>query len=177
MTQRRSNAPRGSKPRPHSAGILLYRQEPSGPRVLLAHPGGPFFAKKDAGAWSLPKGLVDADEELEAAARREFEEECGWRPEGDLVALGESTLRSSKRVTGFALQVAESDDAVLARFNPGHFTMEWPPRSGKTAEFPEVDRIDFFSLDEARTKINSAQAVFLDRLIDFLRSPPLDGEG
>ena len=132
--------------------------------MLLAHPGGPFFAKKDAGAWTLPKGLVDPGEDLAAAACREFAEELGWAPEGELTPLGEATLISGKRVTGFALRVADLEESLLAQFVPGVFIMEWPPRSGKMAEFPEIDRIAFFSLDEAREKINAAQAVFLDRL-------------
>jgi predicted NUDIX family NTP pyrophosphohydrolase len=167
MNGRRSTRGRAPQPRPHSAGILLYRETPTGPRVLLAHPGGPFFAKKDAGAWSIPKGLIDSGEEPEAAARREFEEECGWRSDGDLAPLGEATLRSGKRVIAFALRVDDSEDALLSKFAPGRFTMQWPPRSGKQVNFPEVDRIEFFSLDEARTKINPAQAVFLDRLADL----------
>jgi predicted NUDIX family NTP pyrophosphohydrolase len=150
--------------RSHSAGILLYRQTPGGPRVLLAHPGGPFFAKKDAGAWTLPKGLISPSEDVEAAARREFAEELGWQPAGPLAPLGDATLRSGKRVTAFALLSADQESEILGRFHPGLFTMEWPPRSGKMAEFPEIDRIEFYSLPEARAKLNPAQAAFLDRL-------------
>ncbi len=129
-----------------------------------AHPGGPYFAKKDVGAWTLPKGLIGAREEPAAAALREFEEEAGWRPAGELQSLGEATLRSSKVVAGFALATIEEEDAILAQFSPGQFVMEWPPRSGRHVEFPEIDRIAFFSLAEARVKINAAQAAFLDRL-------------
>jgi predicted NUDIX family NTP pyrophosphohydrolase len=164
MSEKRRLPKRADSSRLQSAGILLYRETPSGPRVLLAHPGGPFFARKDAGAWTLPKGLVDPGEDLGAAARREFAEELGWTPQGDLMPLGETTLKSGKRVTGFALRVTDMEESLLARFAPGVFTMEWPPRSAKSAEFPEIDRIEFFSLDEARIKINPAQTVFLDRL-------------
>jgi predicted NUDIX family NTP pyrophosphohydrolase len=149
---------------PRSAGILLYRVEQNAPRVLLAHPGGPFFAKKDLGAWTIPKGLVDPGEDPRDAARREFAEELGWRPTGELVDLGEVTLRSGKHITAFALRSEEAEASMLARFNPGTFTMPWPPRSGKLAEFPEVDRIEFFPLAEAARRLNPAQAPLLDRL-------------
>jgi predicted NUDIX family NTP pyrophosphohydrolase len=152
---------------PHSAGIVLYRETPASLRVLLAHPGGPFFAKKDAGAWTLPKGLLNPDEDTAAAARREFAEECGWRPDGGLVPLGEVKLRSGKRVAGFALLTQETEESLLAKFAPGTFTMEWPPRSGASDEFPEVDRIEFFSLEEAKPKLNPGQIPFLDRLAEL----------
>ena len=163
MSNKPSKA-RASRTSPVSAGILLYRETDDGVRVLLAHPGGPFFAKKDVGAWTIPKGLVGADEELAAAALREFEEELGWRPEGELTPLGEVTLKSGKRVIAFALRSHEEEAAMLARFAPGVFRMEWPPKSGKMAEFPEVDRVAFFSLDEARDKLNPAQGALLDML-------------
>ena len=132
--------------------------------MLLAHPGGPFFARKDAGAWSIPKGLIELDEDVRAAALREFHEELGWTPAGELIPLGEARLRSGKRVSAFAVQTTERESDVLARFNPDVFQMQWPPNSGTTMQFPEVDRIAFFSLDEAAEKINSGQKVFLDRL-------------
>jgi predicted NUDIX family NTP pyrophosphohydrolase len=155
---------RASRTSPVSAGILLYRKASGGVRVLLAHPGGPFFAKKDVGDWTIPKGLVAPDEELAAAALREFEEELGWRPEGELTPLGEVKLKSGKRVIAFALRSHEEESAMLVRFSPGVFRMEWPPKSGRMAEFPEVDRIAFFSLEEAREKLNEAQAALIDRL-------------
>jgi predicted NUDIX family NTP pyrophosphohydrolase len=158
------HAARQKKPAVLSAGILLYRRAGEGVRVLLGHPGGPFFARKDAGAWSIPKGLVDPGEPLEAAARREFEEELGWRPEGELAPLGEVRLSSGKRVTAFALLYAGDEAEALARFAPGRFTMEWPPRSGALAEFPEVDRIAFFDLPTARDKITLSQRPLVDRL-------------
>ena len=162
---KKSSAPGvGRKEPARSAGILLVRQDASGPRVLLAHPGGPYFANKDIGAWTIPKGLVDRDEPLADAAFREFAEELGWRPSGALTPLGEVTLRSGKIVAGFAILSTDDEQAILARFNPGMFIMPWPPHSGRTAEFPEIDRIGFFSLDDARNKLNPAQVAFLDRL-------------
>ena len=150
-----------------SAGILLYRLLPGGVRVMLAHPGGPFFAKKDHGAWTIPKGLLNPGEAVEAAARREFAEEVGWQPLGKLLPIGEIALPSGKRVIGFALQSEESEAAVLARFAPGTFAMPWPPRSGQLAQFPEVDRVEFFSKSEAAARIHPAQAKFLERLHDL----------
>jgi predicted NUDIX family NTP pyrophosphohydrolase len=149
-----------------SAGILLFRETPDGPRVLLAHPGGPFFVNKDAGAWTIPKGLITPDEDPATAARREFAEELGWQPVGDLLPIGSVKLRSGKLVHGYAIRSDEAEESLLARFAPGVFSMEWPPRSGRAAEFPEVDRIQFFALVEAKARINSAQSPFLDRLAD-----------
>ena len=144
-----------------SAGILLYRRCGGQPEVLLVHPGGPFWAKKDLGAWSIPKGEYEEGENARACALREFEEELGARPpEGELAELGTARQSGGKLVTAWA---AEGDlDPSLARSNT--FTIEWPPRSGAMREFPEVDRADWFTLDEARRRINPAQAVFLDRL-------------
>jgi predicted NUDIX family NTP pyrophosphohydrolase len=141
-----------------SAGILLWRG--SGPKeVLLVHPGGPFWAKKDLGAWSIPKGEFDEDEDGLACARREFEEELGSPPPGDLTELGCVRQKNRKVVLAWA---AEGDlDPSTVRSNT--FTMEWPPRSGKQAEFPEIDRAEWFPLDVAREKLNPAQAEFLDR--------------
>jgi predicted NUDIX family NTP pyrophosphohydrolase len=147
-----------------SAGILLYREDRP-LRVLLAHPGGPYFGKKDAGAWTIPKGLVNPGEDIAAAARREFEEELGWRPEGELAPLGEVTLRSGKRVVAFAMRSNETEESTLAKFSPGRFSMEWPPRSGRQVEFPEVDRIELFAIETAKQMINDRQLPFLDRLV------------
>jgi predicted NUDIX family NTP pyrophosphohydrolase len=145
-----------------SAGILLHRRGADGAReVLLVHPGGPFWAKKDAGAWSIPKGEYDDGEDARAAALREFAEELGTpAPEGDLVDLGEVRQRSGKTVVAWALEGDADADAIRSNT----FTMEWPPRSGRMQEFPEVDRAGWFALDEAREKLNSAQAELLDRL-------------
>jgi predicted NUDIX family NTP pyrophosphohydrolase len=146
-----------------SAGILLHRISGGAPEVLLVHPGGPFWARRDAGAWSIPKGEYEDGDDPLAAALREFEEETGTALEaGELRDLGEVKQKGGKVVRAWA---AEGDiDAGTVRSNT--FTMEWPPRSGRTAEFPEVDRAGWFALDEAREKLNPAQAEFLDRLLE-----------
>jgi predicted NUDIX family NTP pyrophosphohydrolase len=146
-----------------SAGILLYRLNGASPEVLLVHPGGPFWAKKDDGVWSIPKGEYREDEDPRAGALREFEEETGTAlPAAELIELGEVRQRGGKMVTAWA---AEGDlDADSIRSNT--FEMEWPPRSGRMAEFPEVDRAAWFDLAEARTKLNPAQAAFVDRLLE-----------
>jgi predicted NUDIX family NTP pyrophosphohydrolase len=148
-----------------SAGILLYRVESDGPSVLLVHPGGPFWARRDAGAWSIPKGEHDDGEEPRACALREFEEETGVAlPPGELVELGSVKQKGGKVVTAWA---AEGDlDADSVQSNT--FTMEWPPRSGRTEEFPEIDRAAWFGVEEAREKLVSAQAEFLERLLERL---------
>ena len=149
-----------------SAGILLYRRGEAGLEVLLVHPGGPFWAKKDLGAWSIPKGEHDDGEEPMACALREFEEELGSALEhaGELVELGEVRQRNRKVVTAWA---AEGDlDASAVRSNT--FTMEWPPRSGRRQEFPEIDRAEWFPLPRAREKLIEAQTAFLDRLEERL---------
>ncbi len=145
-----------------SAGIILYRRRAGGLEVLLVHPGGPFWAAKDAGAWSIPKGEHDAGEDALACARREFEEETGEAPAaGELTDLGTVRQKSGKVVQAWAL---EGDlDAAAIRSNT--FTMVWPPRSGREQEFPEVDRAEWFALAEARERINPAQSAFLDRLV------------
>jgi predicted NUDIX family NTP pyrophosphohydrolase len=148
---------------------LLYRRTDDCLEVLLAHPGGPFFVRKDDGAWTIPKGLINSDESPHAAALREFEEELGWRPEGDLIGLGEVRLKSGKRVVAFAVETHEKSSALLPKFTPGVFAMEWPRGSGKYAQFPEVDRIEIFSIALARVKINPAQAPLLDRLEALLK--------
>jgi predicted NUDIX family NTP pyrophosphohydrolase len=145
-----------------SAGVLLYRNGRDGREVLLVHPGGPFWAKRDAGAWSIPKGEYADGEDPRAAARREFEEELGSAlPAGaPLRELGEVRQKNGKLVVAWA---AEGDfDASAARSNT--FEMEWPPRSGRRQEFPEIDRAEWFPLAQAREKLLPAQAAFLDRL-------------
>jgi predicted NUDIX family NTP pyrophosphohydrolase len=144
-----------------SAGIVLHRRTPAGREVLLVHPGGPFWAKKDLGAWSIPKGEHDEGEDALACALREFAEETGTAlPPGELTDLGSVRQRSGKVVRAWA---AEGDlDAGAIRSNT--FTMEWPPRSGRMRDFPEVDRAAWFRLDEARERINPAQSAFIDRL-------------
>jgi predicted NUDIX family NTP pyrophosphohydrolase len=147
-----------------SAGILLHRRAGDGGReVLLVHPGGPFWAKKDLGAWSIPKGEYDDGEDPRDAARREFLEELGSpAADGDLVDLGEVRQRGGKVVTAWALEGDIDADAIASNT----FTMEWPPRSGTMREFPEVDRAGWFGLDEARERILPAQAPLLDRLAE-----------
>jgi len=145
-----------------SAGILLYRIAAGGePEVLLVHPGGPFWARKDAGAWSIPKGEHGDDEDPQACARREFEEETGTAlPPGALADLGTVRLKSGKHVTAWAAEGDLDADAISSNT----FEMEWPPRSGRMEAFPEVDRAGWFGLEAAREKLNPAQAEFVDRL-------------
>jgi predicted NUDIX family NTP pyrophosphohydrolase len=148
-----------------SAGILLFRRGAGGLEVLLGHMGGPFWTRKDAGAWSLPKGEYGDDETPEAAARREFEEELGVAvPAGDLLELGEVRQSGGKRVTAWALE-ADLDPREVV---PGTFELEWPRGSGRTRTFPEVDRVAWFDLDAARERIVTGQRPLLDRLRDRL---------
>jgi predicted NUDIX family NTP pyrophosphohydrolase len=150
-----------------AAGILLYRRGTNGLEILLAHPGGPLWARKDLGAWTIPKGQFADDEGALAAARREFEEEMGSPAAGEFVALGSIRQPSGKIVHAFT---AESDfDVTTVKSNL--FTLEWPPRSGQTGEFPEVDRAQWFSVAEARQKILKGQEPFIDRLLTLLESP------
>lgn len=147
-----------------SAGLLLYRGRGSTLEVFLVHPGGPFWVKKDAGAWSIPKGEYAEGEDPLEAARREFQEETGSLPEGEPVPLTEIRQAGGKFVKAWAM---EADlDASTIRSNT--FTMEWPPKSGKQQEFPEIDRAGWFPLNSAREKILGAQAAFLDELISKL---------
>ncbi|XHM66115.1 NUDIX domain-containing protein [Streptomyces nigra] len=146
-----------------SAGLLLFRRTDAGPEVLLGHMGGPYFARRDAGAWTVPKGEYAPDEPAWDAARREFREELGLPPpDGEAVPLGEVRQAGGKTVTVWAVE-ADLDPAAVV---PGTFTMEWPPRSGRTQEFPELDRVAWLPLDRARELIVKAQAAFLDRLAE-----------
>ncbi|HXQ89409.1 MAG TPA: NUDIX domain-containing protein [Solirubrobacterales bacterium] len=156
-----------------SAGVLLFRRGGDGVEFLLVHPGGPFWAKKDAGAWSIPKGQIEEAEEPRACAVRELEEELGPALQIDpeaLIELGSIRQRAGKVVEAWAAE-AEFDPAALAS---NTFTIEWPPRSGKQAEFPEVDRAEWLGLEAAREKILPAQSELLDRLLERLESG--DGE-
>jgi predicted NUDIX family NTP pyrophosphohydrolase len=148
-----------------SAGILLYRLAGEAPEVLLVHPGGPFWARRDDAAWSIPKGEYEEGEDPRASALREFEEETGTALAAtDLIELGSVRQKGGKVVTAWA---AEGDlDAAAVRSNT--FTMEWPPRSGRTAEFPEIDRAEWFDVEAARRKLIGAQAGLLDRLLERL---------
>jgi len=142
-----------------SAGILAFRRRGE-LQVLLAHPGGPFWVKKDAGAWSIPKGLIDPGEELLAAARREFTEETGFVARAPFIALAPVKQKSGKIVHGFACAGDFDPDKLTCNT----FEIEWPPRSGKRARFPEIDRVAWFGMDEAREKILAYQLPFLDEL-------------
>jgi predicted NUDIX family NTP pyrophosphohydrolase len=148
-----------------SAGILLYRAGAGGPEVLIGHMGGPFWARKDAGGWSIPKGEYGPGEEAFAVACREFEEELGTPvPAAHFLPLGELRTTSSKVLTVWA---AEGDlDASAAVSNT--FELEWPPRSGRMQEFPEIDRAAWFGIEEARTRLVKGQVGFLDRLVERL---------
>jgi predicted NUDIX family NTP pyrophosphohydrolase len=151
---------------PRSSGVLLWRRRDDVIQVLLGHMGGPFWASKDTGAWSIPKGLYDDTEEPLPAAMREFTEELGVPvpvPAEQLVALGELTQPSGKRLTIWAGE-AELDPAIVV---PGLFSMEWPPRSGRMAEFPEIDRAEWFDLDTAHEKLVRGQRPFLERLVQL----------
>lgn len=148
-----------------SAGIVLFRRRDAGVEVLLGHMGGPFWARKDAGAWSIPKGLPGDDEELEDTARREFQEELGLPvPRGPLIPLGEVTQSGGKRVTAWAVEGDLDPDEI----RPGTFELEWPPRSGRLQCFPEIDRAAWFDLDDAHERIVRGQRGLLDHLRDHL---------
>jgi predicted NUDIX family NTP pyrophosphohydrolase len=147
-----------------SAGLLLYRRCGDGVEVLLAHPGGPFWAKRDAGAWSIPKGLIDEGEEPLAAACREFEEETGIRPEGPFLSLGSVRQKAGKLIYAWAWE-GEADPAHL---KSNLVQVEWPRGSGRWLSFPEVDQWLWFDPPTAREKLNPAQAEFIDRLEDQL---------
>ncbi|HEY7662569.1 MAG TPA: NUDIX domain-containing protein [Xanthobacteraceae bacterium] len=144
-----------------SSGILMYRRAGAGIELLLVHPGGPFWAKRDAGAWSIPKGEYAEGEDALAAARREFEEETGVCPQGDFLALGDLVQPGRKIVTAWAVE-GEFDPAAL---KSNQFELQWPPKSGRTAWFPEVDRAGWFSPAEARRKILAGQSEFIARLL------------
>ncbi|GBC87363.1 hypothetical protein HRbin12_01368 [bacterium HR12] len=148
-----------------SAGLLVYRRGPGGVEVLLVHPGGPLWARRDEGAWSIPKGEYASEEDPLAAARREFREEL-WQdpPPGEPVPLGEIRQPGGKRVSAFAVE----GDLDVRAVESGTFEMEWPPRSGRLRRFPEVDRAGWFGLAEARRKLLPAQVPFLDRLVELL---------
>ncbi|MEU1910830.1 NUDIX domain-containing protein [Streptomyces massasporeus] len=146
-----------------SAGLLLFHPGDDGLEVLLGHMGGPFFARRDAGAWTVIKGEYEPDEPVWDAARREFQEELGLPPpDGEAIDLGEVRQTGGKVVTAWAIR-ADLDPATIT---PGTFRMEWPPKSGRLQEFPELDRVAWFGLDRARSVIVKAQTAFLDRLAE-----------
>jgi len=156
-----------------SAGLLMYRRGPEGLEVFLVHPGGPFWARKDAGAWSVPKGeyLAESEDALQAA-RREFEEETGTLPRGEFAELGSLKQPGGKVVTAWAFE----GDADPAAIRSNTFTLEWPPRSGKQREFPEVDRAGWFTLAVAAEKILKGQLPFLRRLAEMLGVEDAEGQ-
>lgn len=144
-----------------SAGILMYRRSPPTLELLLVHPGGPFWAKKDQGAWSIPKGEYEGGEDPLAVARREFEEELGTPPPGaEVIDLGELAQPSRKVVIAYAIE----GDFDVSRLRSNRFEMEWPPRSGRMQSFPEIDRAEWFVSAEAYEKILPGQRPFIDRL-------------
>jgi predicted NUDIX family NTP pyrophosphohydrolase len=148
-----------------SAGLLMFRRKNDSIEFLLVHPGGPFWKNKDDGAWTVPKGEAADGEDLLTRALIEFEEELGFKPAGDFIPLGSIKQKGGKTVHAWAFKGDLPQDFQL---KSNTFQLEWPPRSGKFVDFPEVDRAEFFSEEVARRKINSAQAPFLDRLRDAL---------
>lgn len=145
-----------------SAGILLFRRRAGSVELLLVHPGGPFWANKDDGAWSIPKGLYEANEDALVAAQREFEEETGARIEGDFLGLGEFRLPNGKRLLVWAIEGGFDPDKLTSN----EFEMEWPPRSGKRARFPEVDRAGWFPPESAKTKVTRGQVQVVEALLN-----------
>ena len=148
-----------------SAGIMAYRWRDGAPELFLVHPGGPFWKNKDDGAWSIPKGEIDPDEDPLMAARREFWEETGQAIDGAFIALDPVKIASGKVIVAWAIE----HDLDASGIRSNSFEIEWPPRSGKRRCFPEIDRAAWFALDEARRRINPAQAELLDRLEAALR--------
>jgi len=148
-----------------SAGILLFKRTGGRIQVLLVHPGGPFWGKKDAGSWSIPKGEYGPEEEPFAAAKREFREETGMEvPAGEAIALARLKQPSGKVISAWAIE----GDADASRMRSNTFALEWPPRSGRTQDFPEVDRAAWFDVETARGKIQQGQAPFLEQLLSAL---------
>jgi predicted NUDIX family NTP pyrophosphohydrolase len=148
-----------------SAGLLMYRDTDHGLEVLLVHPGGPFWQRKDNGAWTIPRGEVETGEDFLAAAIREFSEETGWQPQGPYLPLGEVRPRSGKTVHAWAFR--GSFDPMSLRSNL--FEIEWPPKSGRLQRFPEIDRGGFFTISEANKKMLVSELPFLDRLASAAR--------
>ena len=148
-----------------SAGLLMYRIKEESIEVLLAHPGGPFFRNKDEGVWSIPKGEPDADEDLSLTAQREFEEETGLKPSGPFIPLSPIRQKGGKIVHTWAFE-GDCDPNVV---KSNTFTMEWPPKSGRRMEFPEIDRVEFLDLDTARKKIKAGQEGLLEELEAILK--------
>lgn len=151
-----------------SAGLLMYRKRGETLQVLLVHPGGPFWDKKDIGSWSMPKGEFSQDEDALKAARREFEEETGFLPTGNFIRVGAIKQPSGKLIHAWAFE----GDLDAKKIKSNTFSVEWPPQSGKQQEFPEVDRAEWFTIETAREKIIKGQVEFLDELLRVLESDP-----
>ncbi len=161
-------------PEQHSAGILLFRRREHKLEVLLVHPGGPFWAHKDLGAWSIPKGVIDGGEDLLEAALREFQEETGFAVQGEAVYLGDFPQPSGKKIV-HAWAVEQDLDA--ARIVSNTFQLEWPKGSGQTKEFPEIDRAAWFDIGEAKQRILPGQVPILQKLIELLEGVAEKGKG
>jgi predicted NUDIX family NTP pyrophosphohydrolase len=146
----------------HSSGILLFRFKNDRTEVLLVHPGGPFWIKKDEGAWSIPKGMFEENESPLDAAKREFKEETGFEADGEFIDLGNLTQPSKKIVHAWALKKDLDETKVVSN----KFSLEWPRKSGIMNEFPEIDKAGWFDVDIAKKKIQKGQAVFIDRLLE-----------
>jgi predicted NUDIX family NTP pyrophosphohydrolase len=157
-------AMKGRKRSNQTAGLVIYRRGPDGPEILLVHPGGPFWANKDAHAWSIPKGEFEAGEEPLAAARREVAEETGLRPDGPMTALQPIRRPGHKTIHAWAVE----SDCDPARITSNAFSMEWPPKSGRMREFPEVDRAAWFPLAAAKGKIHKGQIGLIEQLETLL---------
>jgi len=155
-------------PAKRSAGLLMYRVRGGALQVLLAHPGGPYWSRRDDGAWALPKGEIEPDEDPLAAACREFQEETGVTPQGPFASLGELKQSGGKHVQAWAFEGDMHPDALVSNT----FELEWPPRSGKLQSYPEVDRVAWFTVDEAAVKLLASQRPFLERLVSALQTPP-----
>jgi predicted NUDIX family NTP pyrophosphohydrolase len=149
----------------------MFRRQPGGVQVLLAHPGGPFWSRRDEAAWTLPKGEIAPDEDPLVAAQREFQEETGFTASPPFHLLGELRQKSGKRITAWAFE----GDADPARLQSNTLEMEWPPRSGRSQAFPEIDRLGWFDLDEARRKLIAGQAPFIASLEQWLAQEPVRG--
>jgi predicted NUDIX family NTP pyrophosphohydrolase len=149
-----------------SAGLLMFRRKGGALEVLLVHPGGPFFQRKDDGAWTIPKGEAAPGEDLLARAQIEFKEELGLQPSGNWIPLGSIKQKGGKVVHAWAFEGALPEPFKL---ESNTFEMEWPPRSGKLKKFPEIDRAEFFAEETARRKLNPAQVTLLDRLLERLK--------
>jgi predicted NUDIX family NTP pyrophosphohydrolase len=152
----------------HSAGILLFRFRNEKLEVMLVHPGGPFWAKKDNGAWSIPKGLFEESEKPMDAAKREFKEETGFEVDGEFIELGELQQPSKKIVHAWAIE----KDLDKTKIMSNTFTLEWPKNSGRVQEYPEIDKAGWFDIEQAKEKILKGQIGFIDKLVEIINYVP-----